>query len=503
MWRPFPVWLTFNRFDMKRLLFVAVLALSCLAAHAGLSVKQPCSDGMVLQQNSNATLWGFASPGARVSVTTSWNGRSYTARADADGIWRTSVQTPAASYRPYEVRISGDGGNLVIRDVLIGEVWLAGGQSNMEMPLSGYRNAPVENYLDVLTAAPMREKIRIFQLPKLQSETPARDVVGVWHGADPATRPAMSATAYFFALKLNEVLDVPVGVVVCAYGGSRVESWMPGDALQGYPDVDLSPAGMSAMRPALRPTLMYNAMLSPLAGWTVKGFIFYQGCSNVGYEIGTNNPRQEDSYADRLVKMVEVWRRIWGDGDASLPFYEVEIAPCFYGNEGQNGHAAGLRAAQHEAAARIPNAGIVVTNDLALPHEWDNIHPSRKQPVGNRLAGLALARQYGYADLPCESPVALRAYRIADDRAVRVECTQCEMGLRQIHGIEGLEVCGEDGRFYPVRDVQFDFQRHALVISSPDVFRICEVRYGWGDFVPGNLADRSLPFAPFNLSVEE
>ena len=488
---------------MKRLFFVAVLALMCLAAQAKLSVKQPCSDGMVLQQNALATVWGFASPGAKVSVTTSWNGRSYSAKADADGIWRTGVQTPAASYKPYEVRISGDGGSLVIHDVLIGEVWLAGGQSNMEMPLSGYRNAPVENYLDVLTEAPMRDQVRIFQLPKLQSDTPAKDVVGQWHGADPATRPAMSATAYFFARKLSEVLDVPIGVVVCAYGGSRVESWLPAEALQGLPDVDLSPEGMSAMRAALRPTLMYNAMLSPLAGWTVKGFIFYQGCSNVGYEIGTNNPRQEDTYADRLVKMVEVWRNIWGDVDASLPFYEVEIAPFVYGNAGQSGHAAGLRAAQHEAAARIPNAGIVVTNDLIYPYEWDNIHPSRKQPIGERLAGFALARQYGFTELPCESPVALRAFRVEGDRAIRVECTQCEQGLRLIHGIEGLEVSGEDGRFYPVTDVQFDFQRHALVISCRDVFQIKEVRYGWGDFVPGNLADRSLPFAPFDLVVEE
>ena len=478
---------------MKKILLVIVLALLSLGAGATLRLRQPCSDGMILQQNSTATVWGFASPGASITVTTSWNGRSYKVRADGDGIWRAGVQTPAASYRSYEVRVSGDGGSLTIRDVLVGEVWLAGGQSNMEMTLSGKINAPIEHALEAISAPPARNKVRMFIAPKTHSVTPLDEVAGSWLYSDPADRPQMAATGYFFAEKLNAVLDVPVGVVSCPFGGSRVEGWLPREELEKYPDVDLSPEGLAAKNLWLRPMIMYNAMLYPLAGWTVKGILYYQGCSNVG---------EEATYADRLVRMVEIWRDLFNDPDAQLPFYEVEIAPYAYG-AGQNGHAALLRAAQHEAAGRIPNAGIVVTNDLVSPEEYDNIHPSRKQPIGERLACLALNRQYGYSAIPCESPRALRAYREEGKSGILVECSCAEWGLYRTHGIKGLEVCGPDGRFLPVSDVQFDSRSRAMSISHPEVADIVEVRYGWGDFVPGNLADIYLPFAPFDLKVAQ
>ena len=478
---------------MKRILLVAALALACLSVHAKLALRQPCSDGMVLQQNSTATVWGFATPGAAVTVTTSWDGRSYRVRSGSDGIWRAGVQTPAASYRSYELRVSGDGGSLTIRDVLVGEVWLAGGQSNMEMNFLGKINAPVEHALEVISAPPARDRVRIFVAPKKHSETPLDEVAGSWLYSDPADRPQMAAVPYFFAEKLNAVLDVPVGVVSCPFGGSRVEGWLPREELEKYPDVDLSPEGLAARNLWLRPMIMYNAMLYPMAGWTIKGILYYQGCSNVG---------EEATYADRLVRMVEIWRGLFNDPDAQLPFYEVEIAPYVYGEE-QRGHAALLRAAQHEAARRIPNAAIVVTNDLVSDYERDNIHPARKRPIGDRLACLALNRQYGYSSIPCESPRALRAYHAEGTEGILVECSCAEWGLSRTHGIQGLEVCGGDGRFLPVQDVQFDSRTRTIHISHPEVADIVEVRYGWGDFVPGNLADIFLPFAPFDLKVAQ
>ena len=478
---------------IKKTSAALALMLICLAAGAKLNVKQPYSDGMVLQQNASAAVKGFASPGSQISVTTGWNGRSYRTRTGSDGIWTVKVATPAASYRSYQVKVSGDGGSMTIDDVLIGEVWLAGGQSNMEMPVSGFDSCPIDNYLEIITQAPAREKIRMFTVPIVESMTPLDACEGKWYGADPATIPSMSATAYFFALKLNTVLDVPIGIVACPRGGSSVESWLPAEVLSGYPDIDISEAGIAATTPWTRPLVYFNGMFNPLAGLTAKGIIFYQGCTNVG---------REDTYAARLTRMVEIWRSMLDDPGSGLPFYEVEIAPYRY-TGGQAGHAAMLRKAQHDAVGMIPRSGIVITNDLVRDFEIDNIHPGDKQPVGNRLAYLALTKDYGF-NIPCICPEPIRAFRVEGSQAIYVKATDCRRGISRNHGVKGLEIAGPDGKFFEVGDVWYDNAQEALRISSPEVPNPVAVRYGWGDFVPGNLANRyGLPFSPFNLTVEQ
>ena len=448
---------------------------------------------MVLQQDSNARIWGKASAGAQITVTPSWDGKAYRCKADSDGKWEVEIKTPKGSYKAYDVIVKGDGATVKIKDVLVGEVWLASGQSNMEMPMRGFYNSPIENAYDYICAPAAKEKIRMFTVPLRQTYEPQDMTEGSWKGAEPSTVPEMSATAFFFARRLNEMLDVPVGVVSCAYGGARVESWTPKEILETYPDEDLSRETIEATIHYTRPYLAYNAMLCPVMGYTIKGFIWYQGCSNVG---------KHDQFVERMSIMVDHWRDCWGDDDAELPFYMEEIAPYRYKPQQPVSYAALLRQAQHEAAKAIPNSGIVVTNDLVESYEQDNIHPAKKKEVGERLAALALNRDYGMWMVPCNSPEAVKCTRFSSSE-LAVELTNCPNGLSRWMEIEGLEVAGSEGIFYPVTYAYFEWGQKGLRVKSEFVHDPCEVRYGWGDFKPGNLKNcEGLPVAPFYLKVQ-
>ncbi len=480
---------------MRKLLVLMAALLVSVSAFAKLELRQPCSDGMVLQQQTPAVVWGKADPGQRVTVVPSWDRRKYTAQADADGFWQVSVQTPAASYTPYSIRISAGRERLTISDVLVGEVWFASGQSNMEMPIRGFGGCPVEGAADVITAAPMRDRIRMFKVPRARSYEPLAEIEGEWWRADATTVSEMSATGYFFARKLNETLDVPVGILFSAYGGSKVESWLPREIVETYPDIPTDSASVEALPyEYYSPYMMYNAMVVPVKGYTIKGFIWYQGCSNVGADA---------TYSERLQKMVSVWRADWGDTDARLPFYQVEIAPYNYG-DGPDG--ALLRRAQHDAAKRMPNGGIAVTNDLVYPYELDQIHPARKREVGERLAYLALHRDYGLDRVACKSPEAVRAFRapagpMTKPGAVFVELADCQDGLDRSTYIDGLEIAGADGVMYPVREARVF--GNFMVVRSDSVPEPRVLRYGWGCFTPGNLhAVSGLPLVPFELVIE-
>lgn len=480
---------------MRRLFLIAVLACTCIAAEAKLRLADICTDGMVLQQNTEAVIWGTAAPGSQITASGSWNGTSYRAKADAEGRWTIRLKTPGASYKPYTVTVKGEGSTVRINDVLVGEVWFASGQSNMEMPMRGFYNCPVENAQDYICAPAATERIRMFTVPIRQSYEPLEEVDATWKGAESSTVPDMSATAYFFAYQLNRMLDVPVGIVSCAYGGARIESWTPKEILETYPDEDLSREAIESQVHYVRPYLAYNAMLNPVKGYTVKGFIWYQGCSNVG---------KHEQFVERMGNMVSHWRECWNDSEAELPFYMVEIAPYRYKPVTQTSYSSFLRQAQHDAAKAIPNCGIVVTNDLVESYEMDNIHPAKKFEVGDRLARLALNRNYSFSRVACDSPEAVRCIPFKDGNEIAVEFTNMENGISRWMEIEGLEVAGSEGIFYPVSYAYFEYEPKVLRIRCEQVWDPCEVRYGWGDFNPGNLKNtEGLPIAPFWLKLEK
>ncbi len=463
-----------------------------IALHAKVELPAICGDGMVLQQNTRAVIWGTASPGSQITVTPSWGKESYGGKADADGRWEVKVSTPAAGYRSHTLTVEGDGSVIEINDVLVGEVWLASGQSNMQMPMEGYFNNPVECSMEYICAPAATEKIRMFTVPREQSYEPETDVDAEWLGAEPSTVPDMSAVAFFFARRLNLMLDVPIAVISCSYGGSHIEGWLPKDIVDTYPDFNTDREYVEKMHFMERPYVMYNAMLHPVMGYTIKGFIWYQGCSEVN---------KLDNFMPRMNTLVSHWRGKWNDADNELPFYMVEIAPYTY-ESGEVSNPSILRQLQHQAAEEIPNGGIVVTNDLVMSYERDNIHPAKKKEVGERLSYLALNRNYGYDCIPCDSPKALRCF-LNDDGDIAVELSDVPNGLNRWNEIAGLEVAGGDGVFYPVTRASMESDR-CLTISHPEVPEPCQVRYGWGDFNPGNLANTAgLPVVPFWIKLEK
>ena len=376
-----------------------------------------------------------------------------------------------------------------LSDVLVGEVWLCGGQSNMEMPLNGFWHCPVEGSLEeVALSGQFRDKIRLVKIPKTGAETPQETVEGRWQVSGPETAGTFTAVGWHFAKMLNSVLNVPVGLVSCNWGGSAVESWLPKEEVYSYPENTLPSGQYAPKRDAggwyhhHSPIIMYNGMLYPIRNYTLKGFLWYQGETNAGFP---------QYYAQRLATMVKVWRNLWGQGE--LPFYEVELAPFVYGGDGTSG--ARIREAQRKAVELIPNSGIVSTNDLVYPYEYDEIHPRRKKEVGERLSYLALNRTYGMGYLPFEGP-RFKSYEIRGGE-IEVAFHNGERGFSPWHDIVGFEIAGEDKVFHPA-EIRRGTQLNTVIVKSDKVPAPVAVRYCFRDFQIGNFTgQRCLPVIPF------
>ncbi len=461
-----------------------------VAAEAKIELPHILCDHMVLQRDSEANLWGKAVPSSKVTVKASWSDQEYSVKSDRNGAWKLAVKTPAGGYTPYSITVSDKDGAVTLDDVLVGVVWLCGGQSNMEMPLGGFWASPVEGSLEeIALAGQYKDKIRHAKVRKVGALSPQDDVEACWEVSSPETAPKITAVGWHFAKMLNAVLDVPVGLLDCNWGGTAVESWLPEEVVRTYPENTLpskqyapkkDPGGWYNCRNAY---IMYNGMLCPVHNYTIDGFIWYQGETNASFH---------NLYAERLARMVGIWRDLWGQGN--LPFYEVELAPYVYGVEGTKG--ARIREAQHKAVDLIPNSGIVCTNDLAYPYEYDQIHPCRKTEVGQRLAYLALNRTYGKSYMPCEGPV-YKSMEIKDG-AIEVSFDNDYNGLSPWHGIVGFELAGEDKVFYPAEAELSGDGRKKVVVKSDKVPAPVAVRYCFRDFQIGNLTgDRGLPVVPF------
>lgn len=464
---------------MKRILLLFISFTAVWGAAAKIRLPEIIGNDMVLQQNAEVRLWGWAEPHAAVTVETSWGAKS-AVNSDADGRWSVAVRTPAGSYEPQRITFAS-GDRVTFDRVLIGEVWFAGGQSNMEMPLGGFWQCPVTDANEIIARAGAKSgKIHYVKVKRAKSFTPQEEAAGRWTPCTTASAPKFTAAGYFFAEMLNDVLDVPVGIIDCSWGGSRVEGWMSRELLEKYPDVDLSEQAIRQTEPEfLQPMVMYNGMLRPVAGYTVRGFLWYQGESNVSRYM---------DYAARLADMVALWRGLWERDD--LPFYYVEIAPFGYGN----GKSPYLREAQCRAQELIPNSSMICTNDLVEPYEIRNIHPKNKRDVGYRLAFTALNKTYGKKNIACQSPQ-YESMEIRDGK-VRITFKYMAQGFNRLTDIRGFEICGADKVFYPA-DAVVESQS-SLIVSSEKVSDPVAVRYCFRDFQPGNLADtRGLPVVPF------
>ena len=481
---------------MKKTMIAAVLALLVTTAQSKVRLPHILGDNMILQQQTDARLWGWAKPGRTVKVTTSWTKDVVTAKADSDGRWLLTVKTPAASFEPLSITFD-DGDRLTLNGVLSGEVWVCAGQSNMEMPVKGFGNCPVEGYNDAVVTANDYRGVHYVKIPSTMRMEPQDDADCQWQVVSPQTVGDASATGYFFAQVVTKALNVPVGLIMANKGGSRVESWLTKENLEKYTNEPTDSAGIVAFKPEWdyhRAMLWGNGTFNPILKYTVKGILYYQGCSNVG------DPGNQ--YSDRLALLVKQWRSQFGLGE--LPFYFVEIAPYHYDDVNAD-WGARLREQQYRASKIIPSSGLVCTNDLAYPYETTQIHPAQKKPVGQRLAYLALNKTYGMDALGCQS-MSFKDMRIVGD-TIHIHVADDLGAISRFEDIQGFEVAGEDRVFHPATAEHFwqpggGYWDETIRIYSPEVKQPVALRYCFKNFQLGNLKNAAgLPLFPFRTDT--
>jgi sialate O-acetylesterase len=466
----------------------SIIAILCLIGSFQMiaAVKLPAlfSDNMMLQQKSNAPIWGWADKNETIKVQTSWDAKTYEAKADKEGKWKIAVQTPAGG-GPYEITVSDETTIQTIKNILIGEVWLCSGQSNMEMPLKGFPGQPVLKGNEAIVHS-TNNQIRFITIPRATVLTPNEDFVGKWNAAEPQTTGDFSATAWYFGSLLQEVLDVPVGLIHVSYGGSSMEAWMNQEMLKDFASAKIPTKKEDlAKDPNRVATTLFNGMLSPVIGYRIKGCIWYQGESN--YE-------RASEYSVLMQKMVSSWRGLWQQGD--FPFYYCQIAPFNYAqfhpkDYKEEYNSAFLREAQLQASKEIPNSAMAVLMDIG---EGNNIHPIHKEAGGSRLAYLALNKTYGITGFEFDSPV-FKALEIKDN-SVTVSFDNAPNGITS-YGKEviGFEIAGENKVFYPAKA---EVRRKSVVLTSDKVAKPVAVRYLFKDFAEAEIfSTGGLPVSSF------
>ncbi|MCA1747743.1 MAG: sialate O-acetylesterase, partial [Bacteroidales bacterium] len=368
---------------------------------------------------------------------------------------------------PYTLTVKGSE-EIVLNDILFGEVWFCSGQSNMEMPVKGFNNQPINGSNEHILHS-KNDQIRMFTVTREASMEPLDNVTGEWQKAAPATTGDFSAVAYFFGKQIHDVTGMPVGLIHSSWGGSKAEAWMDPEALSAFPEISL-PEQMPESRPNHTPTLLYNAMVHPLIGYTMKGAIWYQGESN------REQPKQYESLFPALIQS---WREHWEQGD--FPFYFVQIAPYRYDGAEEVGSAF-LREAQLNSMLNTENSGMAVTMDIG---ECDCIHPAEKNLVGKRLAYWALANDYNIEGIMTNGPV-YKQMEITDDGQVKISFEHLDNGLSFFgNAPEGFEVAGDDKVFYPAT-AKINGDR-TLSVWSENVTAPVAVRYAFKNCSEGTL----------------
>ena len=468
---------------MKKLISALLLSSICCTIIAQPRLPYFISSGMVLQQQTNANIWGWDKPGTIIKLTGSWNKQTVTTKTNADGKWITQLVTPAAG-GPYELTIS-DGKAVTLTNILIGEVWICTGQSNMEMPMKGFKNQPIIGSNQAILSS-KNKNIRLFTVPR-SSKTEALDTCkqSSWLEASPESVSNFSATAYFFGRQLNNMLDVPIGLLHDSYGGSSAEAWMSADALKSFPEIKVPAKTDSIKNQSRTPTTLYNGMLHPVVGFTIKGCIWYQGESN---------REAPDLYEKLFPAMVKQWRTEWNQGD--FPFYYAQIAPYDYQQLPATGfnakaNSAYLRDVQRKSLRTIPNSAMAVLMDIG---EQKSIHPMHKQEGGERLALLALANTYGLKGFGFASPL-YDSMNVSGSLA-NIYFSNARNGLTSFgKPLSLFEVAGADKVFYPAQAL---ITNNGVTVSAPQVKQPVAVRYAFKDFITGDLfSNEGLPVSSF------
>ena len=477
---------------MKKWLLALVAAVFCSALNAEVRLPSVLGDDMVLQRNSEVNLWGWAKPGKKVRVKTSWNRKRYRVRVDADGKWLVKVRTGEAG-GPYTITIS-DGKKVKLENILLGEVWICAGQSNMEMPVQGYLGQPCLHAAETMREARLYPEIRLFTVGRDSTDVLKDDCAGEWLLSDPASVGAFSAVGYFFGRCLNQYLGVPIGLITTNWGGTNIEAWMSaesasragidGEYTSTHWNEDYFPCGT-----------LYNGMVAPISLFTAKGFIWYQGESNRG---------NWEEYAQMQAEMIRQWREDWGD--EKMPFYLTQIAPYRY--EGAEKRRSALLVEQQvRATTLVPYCAMASTTDIGL---YSLIHEPDKRSVGERLAWLALSRDYGIPGVPADAPT-YKSLEIKDGRAVVSFNNLCAPNDQSdprsfswlddqgevVRSVKGFEIAGADRKFYPAQ-ARLLWNDNQVEVWSDRVKDPVAVRYCFCNYAETNLKTTlGQPIVPF------
>ena len=453
---------------LRTLLVPCVLfCLSWIAAPAPADIKLPnvFSDNMVLQRDREVPVWGTAAPDEEVTVE--FAGKKATAKAGADGKWRVSLPALPVNDQPQTLTVSGKN-KVEVKNILVGEVWVCSGQSNMQWNVAQCKDGAKE------IADANHPNIRLFLVPLVSVGQPAADVNAKWAVCSPQSVPHFSAAGYYFGRELSRELKVPIGLIANAWGGQRIEPFTPAVGLEGKPEL--------AGKPQANLAGIYNGMVAPIVPFAIRGAIWYQGESNMGENM---------LYFHRMRALIDGWRKVWGQGD--FPFYFVQLAPF----HGYGGEALPLLWEAQTKSLTIPNTGMAVITDIG---NVGDIHPANKQDVGRRLAQWALHDTYGRKEVVPSGPL-YKGMKIEGDK-IRVEFDYVGGGLKSRDGqpLTEFAIAGADGKFVPAT-ATIDGQNvvvHADAVKEPK-----HVRFGWRREANPNLINaEGLPAGPFRSNSE-
>ncbi|MBI9017873.1 MAG: 9-O-acetylesterase [Phycisphaerae bacterium] len=485
---------------MKKLCVQTLFIMSLLIPTAfgqNLKLASLFANDMVLQQQTQAPIWGKAKANTKISIAVSWSKVAIETGSDTNGNWRTSIETPKAG-GPFNITVKSGEEKIELKNVLSGEVWICSGQSNMQWKMRGFG---VDNFKEDIEKANY-PNIRFCQVKQVLALESQEEIGAKWSQCNPRTALEFSSVGFFFGVELYKELNVPIGLISTNWGGSSAEAWVSEEVLRKdfpefnkrldeystiieqtgklYPNGQKPPAGMNQRNPSV----LYNSMIKPLVPFAFRGVIWYQGESNV------KNPVQ---YRKLFPRMIQDWRERWSIGN--FPFYYVQIAPFNYNREPIS--SSYLREAQMMALA-MPNTGMAVTMDIG---EATNIHPKQKKPVGHRLALLALAKDYGKSNLVYSGPEYI-SYKVEGNK-IRLNFDYIGSGLVSRDGKEltHFVIAGEDKKFVPAKAV---IDGDTILVSSDKVAQPAAVRYGWGNADMPNLANKEgLPSSSFRTDKWE
>ncbi len=459
--------------------FLSLLLIGLAAVPIAAKVELPAifSNNMVLQQNTECNLWGKAAADRILKITTSWNRKTYRTVSDRLGRWHLQIKTPVAG-GPYSMTFN-DGEITRIDNILIGEVWICSGQSNMEMPMKGFKGQPVEGATEELLNGP-DERLRLFTVQRNAKIVSVDTVHGSWKEANAGAIRQFSAIGYFFGKTLRKNLRIPIGLIEIAWGGSRIEAWMTSDWLKAFPSITVPGTQQEVDKTQQRcPTALYNGMLHPLIGYTIRGVVWYQGEENV---------RWYRNYDELMAQMVCGCSKKWDQ--VYFTFYYCQIAPYKYHLLGWMTNSAFLREQQAQVEKDVPNCRMSVLMDAGLPY---CIHARKKRQAGERLALLALSHTYSIEGLPefaCYKDVVFK-----QDTTV-ISFDRSKEWIYFNHGLTSnlFRVAGADKIFHPAKAW---INRNRVYVCSDEVKHPVAVRYAFTDWAEGDLFHDGLPVSSF------